>query len=108
MTDTRKATWKLADGREITLDVAEGTTLMEAATARGVPGIIGECGGSMSCATCHVVVDPAWTERAGTPSAFEDDMLDITEAGREPTSRLSCQIKMTAALDGIVVSVPEI
>ncbi len=102
-----QATWKLADGREITLDVTEGINLMEAATQRGVPGIIGECGGSMSCATCHVVVDPAWAERAGTPSAFEDDMLDITEAGRQPTSRLSCQIRMTAALDGILVSVPE-
>jgi ferredoxin, 2Fe-2S len=102
-----KATWKLADGRDITLDVTEGTSLMEAATQHGVPGIIGECGGSMSCATCHVVVDPAWAIRAGTASTFEDDMLDITEAGREPTSRLSCQIKMTGALDGIVVSVPE-
>jgi 2Fe-2S ferredoxin len=102
-----KATWKLADGRAITLDVPEGTSLMEAATQRGVPGIIGECGGSMSCATCHVIVDPAWAERAGTPSAFEDDMLDITDAGREPTSRLSCQLRMRAALDGIVVSVPE-
>jgi ferredoxin, 2Fe-2S len=102
-----KATWTLANGRAITLDVADGTSLMEAATRHGVPGIIGECGGSMSCATCHVVVDPAWAERAGTPSTFEDDMLDITEAGREPTSRLSCQLKMTAALDGIVVSVPE-
>jgi 2Fe-2S ferredoxin len=102
-----KATWNLADGRAITLDVAEGLSLMEAATQRGVPGIIGECGGSMSCATCHVVVDPAWAERAGTPSAFEDDMLDITEAGRQPTSRLSCQIKMTAALDGIVLSIPK-
>ena len=101
-----KATWKLADGREITLDVAAGTSLMEAATARGVPGIIGECGGSMSCATCHVVVDPAWSDRAGPPSAFEEDMLDITEAGREPTSRLSCQIRMTVELDGIVLSVP--
>ncbi len=103
-----KATWKLADGREITLDVAAGTSLMEAATARGVPGIIGECGGSMSCATCHVVVAPDWAERAGPPSAFEDDMLDITEAGRQSTSRLSCQIKMTAALDGIVLSVPDL
>jgi ferredoxin, 2Fe-2S len=102
-----KATWTLADGRAITLDVPEGTSLMEAATRHGVAGIIGECGGSMSCATCHVVVDAAWAERAGTPSTFEDDMLDITEAGREPTSRLSCQLKMTAALDRIVVSVPE-
>lgn len=102
-----QATWKLADGREITLDVAEGTNLMEAATQRGVPGIIGECGGSMSCATCHVLVDPAWADRAGTPSAFEEDMLDITEAGRQPSSRLSCQLKMNASLDGIVVSVPQ-
>jgi ferredoxin, 2Fe-2S len=103
-----KATWKLADGRDITLDVAAGSSLMEAATSRGVPGIIGECGGSMSCATCHVVVAPDWAERAGDPSAFEEDMLDITEAGRQPTSRLSCQIKMSAALDGIVVFVPEV
>ena len=55
-----KATWTLADVRAITLDVKEGASLMEAATRHGVPGIIGECGGSMSCATCHVVVDPAW------------------------------------------------
>jgi 2Fe-2S ferredoxin len=102
-----KATWKLADGRQMTLDVAEGLSLMEAATQRGVPGIIGECGGSMSCATCHVVVDLAWADRAGEPGPFEEDMLDITEADRQPTSRLSCQIKMTAVLDGIVVSVPQ-
>ena len=101
-----KATWTLTDGHAITLDVAEGTSLMEAATQRGVPGIIGECGGSMSCATCHVVVDPAWADRAGPPSTFEDDMLDITEAGRQPTSRLSCQLRMSAALDGIVVHIP--
>ena len=102
-----KATWKLADGRELTLDVAEGLSLMEAATARSVPGIVGECGGSLSCATCHVIVDPAWADRAGSPGPFEEDMLDITEAGRQPTSRLSCQLKMSAALDGIVVSVPQ-
>jgi ferredoxin, 2Fe-2S len=103
-----QATWKLADGREVTLDVAEGTTLMEAATRHGVPGIIGECGGSMSCATCHVVIDPTWAERAGPPGTFEDDMLDITEAPRQPTSRLSCQLRMTADLDGIVLHVPDV
>ncbi len=101
-----KATWTLADGRAITLDVKEGVSLMEAATQHGVPGIIGECGGSMSCATCHVVVATDWAERAGTPGTFEDDMLDITEAGREPNSRLSCQLKMSEAIDGIVVKVP--
>ncbi|MGL4237029.1 2Fe-2S iron-sulfur cluster-binding protein [Tabrizicola sp.] len=102
-----KATWKLPDGREVTHDLAEGQTLMEAATNRGVPGIIGECGGSMSCATCHVVIDPAWAEPAGEPGTFEEDMLDITEAERQPTSRLSCQLKMSAALDGILLHVPQ-
>ncbi len=103
-----KATWKLVDGREITLDVPEGQSLMEAATQRGVPGIIGECGGSMSCATCHVVVDPVWAIRTGEPGPFEEDMLDITEAERQPTSRLSCQLKMSTELDGIVVNVLEV
>ncbi len=102
-----KATWIQADGTSVTLDVAPGTNLMQAATARGVPLIIGECGGSLSCATCHVVVDPAWAERAGGAQDFEDQMLDIAEAPRQPTSRLSCQIVMTADLDGIVVHVPQ-
>ena len=101
-----KATWIQSDGTSITLDVPPGTTLMAAATAEGVPLIIGECGGSMSCSTCHVVVDPDWTARAGAPSGFEDQMLDITEADRQPTSRLSCQITMRADLDGIVLHVP--
>jgi 2Fe-2S ferredoxin len=103
-----KATWIQPDGRETTLDVAAGISLMEAATARNVAGIIGECGGSLSCATCHVVVDPAWAARAGAVGKFEDQMLDVAEADRQPTSRLSCQIKMSAELDGIVVHVPEV
>jgi 2Fe-2S ferredoxin len=102
-----QATWILADGSAITLDVAEGTSLMQAAVARGIRGVVGECGGSLSCATCHVVVDPAWTGRAGAPGAFEADMLDVTEAPRQPGSRLSCQIRMNAGLDGIVLRVPE-
>ena len=101
-----QATWKLPNGQAITLDVAEGTNLMQAAVARGIPGVVGECGGSMSCATCHVVVAPDWADRTGPAGPFEEDMLDITEAKRQPTSRLSCQIRMSADLDGIVVSVP--
>lgn len=103
-----QATWELPDGRRITLDVAEGMTLMQAAVARGIPGVVGECGGSLSCATCHVVIAPDWADRAGPPGPFEDDMLDITEAGRQPASRLSCQITMRADLDGIVVQVPAV
>lgn len=101
-----KATWIQADGTSVTLDVAPGISLMQAATAKGVPLIIGECGGSMSCATCHVVVDPAWAERAGGPEGFEDQMLDISEAPRQANSRLSCQIVMRVELDGITVHVP--
>ena len=76
--------------------------------AFAVPGIIGECGGSLSCATCHVVVDPAWFARTGKVEDFEDQMLDVAEAERQPTSRLPCQIRMRADLDGIVLRVPAV
>lgn len=102
-----KVTWKLADGREITAEVKDGLNLMEAAVANNVPHVIGECGGSLSCATCHVYVDPAWSDRVGAPERFEDGMLDVAEAERRDTSRLSCQIKASAALDGLVLHVPE-
>lgn len=101
-----QATWILPDGTALSAEVAEGRNLMEAAVARNVPLVIGECGGNLSCATCHVLVDAAWADRAGGPGDFEDAMLDATEAGRGATSRLSCQIRMTAALDGIVLHVP--
>ncbi len=101
-----QATWHLPNGKTVTAEVKPGLNLMEAAVANNIPNVIGECGGSLSCATCHVVVDPAWTRRVGRPSTFEDDMLDVTDADRQPTSRLSCQIKMTEALDGIILHVP--
>ena len=103
-----KATWTLSDGEDVTHDVAPGLSLMEAATAHGIAGIIGECGGSMCCATCHVVVDPDWFARTGLIGPFEDQMLDVVEADRQPTSRLSCQIRMTAGLDGIRLEVPQV
>lgn len=102
-----KVTWKLADGREVVAEVKDGLNLMEAAVANNVPHVIGECGGSLSCATCHVYVDPAWADRVGQPERFEDGMLDVAEAERRDTSRLSCQIKASAALDGLVLHVPE-
>ena len=101
-----KVIWKVAGGGEITADVAPGTTLKDAALANDVPRILGECGGSMSCGTCHVVVAPEWVERAGPPGEFEDVILDTTEAPREPASRLSCQIEMRDDLDGITLIVP--
>jgi 2Fe-2S ferredoxin len=101
-----KATWILPDGKTITAEVREGQNLMEAAVAANVPRVIGECGGSLSCATCHVYVSPDWAAKTGTAGEFEDAMLDVAEAERQQTSRLSCQITMTPALDGITLIVP--
>lgn len=101
-----KATWILTDGSNHTLEVRPGDSLMSAATAAGIDGIIGTCGGNMACATCHVFVTPDWTDRAGPPGDMEDAMLDATASERRVTSRLSCQLAMTAALDGIHVTVP--
>jgi 2Fe-2S ferredoxin len=83
-----------------------GSTVMENAVRNLVPGIDAECGGACACATCHVYVDEAWTEATGTPAPMEEDMLDFAYDVR-PNSRLSCQIKVTAALDGLVVRIPE-
>ena len=103
-----KVTWILPDGAELTADVAEGLSLMEAAVARNVPGVVGECGGNLSCATCHVQVAADWAARVGGPDDFEDAMLDTVEAARGATSRLSCQIRAHADLDGLVLIVPEV
>ncbi len=103
-----KVCWELADGTEIVADVAAGTTLKDAALKAGVPGILGDCGGNLSCATCHVVVADDWAAAVGGPEATEDFMLDITAAPREGHSRLSCQIEMTEALDGVRLRVPAV
>ncbi|MBB3947857.1 2Fe-2S ferredoxin [Rhizobium skierniewicense] len=94
------------DGTQQDFDVSNGSTVMENAVRNSVPGIDAECGGACACATCHVYVDDAWSERVGPPEPMEEDMLDFAFDVR-PTSRLSCQIKMTDALDGLVVHVPE-
>lgn len=101
-----KATWTLPDGSTKTAEVAAGTNLMEAAVANGIPDIEGACGGCLSCATCHVFVDSAWLGKVGEVGDFEDAMLDATEVERTDSSRLSCQIEMSAALDGITLTVP--
>ena len=103
-----KVTWVLGDGRRIEAAVTVGHNLMEAAVANNVPGVIGECGGCLSCATCHVYVDPAWRERIGVPVDMENDMLEITAAERRDASRLSCQIQATEELDGLVLYVPQL
>ena len=101
-----QVTWNLPDGTTIIATIPAGQTLMEAARANAIPSILGDCGGNLSCATCHVVVDPAWIDRTGAAEGFEADMLDVTDAPRQPHSRLSCQIRMTADLDGLVLHIP--
>jgi 2Fe-2S ferredoxin len=94
------------DGTEHALEVKTGLSVMEGAVKNNVPGIDADCGGACACATCHVYVDDAWLSKTGTKSAMEESMLDFAE-GVEPNSRLSCQIKVTDGLDGIVVRLPE-
>lgn len=94
------------DGTRYDLDAANGSTVMENAVRNSVPGVEAECGGACACATCHVYVEDAWAERVGPPSPMEEDMLDFAYEVK-PTSRLSCQIKVTDELDGLVVNVPE-
>lgn len=83
-----------------------GTSVMEAAMRIGVPGIRGECGGSCACATCHVVVAPDWRAKVGPAHEAEDQLMDGLDT-RQEGSRLSCQIKLRAELDGLVVTAPD-
>lgn len=99
--------FELADGTQHEVTAETGTALMQAAVSNGVEGIVAECGGNAACATCHVYVDARHSELAGPPNDVEDEMLDFTAAERRPTSRLSCQVRISDALDGLVVHVPE-
>ncbi len=94
------------DGTEHVVDGNIGDSLMIVATSNLVPGIDADCGGECSCATCHVIVDDAWMDRAGSASDSEESMLDLNP-DRGSNSRLSCQIPLTEELDGIVVQLPE-
>ena len=82
------------DGAVTTIEGRPGDSVMETAVRNGVPGIVGECGGSLSCATCHVFVAPETIEIVGGPGDLEDEMLDGTAVDRRDNSRLSCQIKL--------------
>ena len=92
-------------GTARTVEGAVGATVMETALRNNVPGIDAECGGACACATCHVYVDEAWTEVVGKGEPMEQDMLDFASDVRA-TSRLSCQIRITPELDGLIVATP--
>jgi 2Fe-2S ferredoxin len=101
-----QVTYVSPEGSRRVVDVAVGTSVMQAAIANGIDGIVAECGGQLMCATCHVYVDEACIGRAPAVGAAEAEMLACTAAERRETSRLSCQLVMSPELDGLVVQLP--
>ncbi len=101
-----KITFVTAEGKTILVEAENGSTVMESAIKNSVPGIEAECGGACACATCHIYVDDAWAAATGEPEVMEEDMLDFAYEV-QPTSRLSCQIKVSEELDGLIVKVPK-
>ena len=101
-----KITFVEHNGKEHVVDAKSGLTVMEAAVKNNITGIDADCGGACACATCHVYVAQDWLAKTGTQSAMEESMLDFAE-NVEPNSRLSCQIKITDELDGLIVNLPE-
>jgi 2Fe-2S ferredoxin len=106
-TDVAKITYIEHGGKEHVVDVANGLTVMEGARDNNIPGIEADCGGACACSTCHVYVDPAWTDKLPAKEDMEEDMLDFAYEPDPARSRLTCQLKVTDALDGLVVQMPE-
>lgn len=102
-----KITYIDAEGQTHILDIAQGSTVMEGGRDHGVAGIVAECGGSCSCSTCHVYVHPDWVDRLPPQEEMEEEMLDFAPGMDPACSRLSCQLQVTADLDGLVVTVPD-
>ena len=94
------------DGTRHEVDAENGLSVMEVAVKNNIPGIDADCGGACACATCHVFVDPAFADKTGTPAPMEESMLDFASE-RQDTSRLSCQITISDALEGLTVRLPE-
>jgi len=94
-------------GTSHSLDIANGTSIMEGARDNNVPGIEGDCGGACACSTCHVYVDDTWLEKLPAMDDMERDMLDFAHEPHATRSRLTCQLKVTDALEGLIVQMPE-
>lgn len=101
-----KITYIEHSGQRHTVDAEIGQTVMETAIKHNIPGIVAECGGACSCATCHIYVDEAWRGVTGEPSEMEEDMLDFAYDVRAE-SRLSCQLRVNEGYDGLIVRIPE-
>jgi len=102
-----KVTLIKPDESRVELEIPVGTSVMRAATAQGVSGIVGDCGGGLTCATCHVVVQEEFMALTPPMTPNEDQMLDFTAMARVTNSRLSCQLVMTDALDGLTVRIAD-
>ena len=102
-----KITYIEHNGTEHVIDVANGLTVMEGARDNGVPGIEADCGGACACSTCHVYVAEDWADKLPPKEAMEADMLDFAFEPDPVRSRLTCQLKVSDALDGLVVTMPE-
>ena len=102
-----KITYVEHSGKEHVVEVATGLTVMEGARDNGIPGIEADCGGACACSTCHVYVAPEWVDRLPAKDPMEEDMLDFAWQPDPARSRLTCQLKVTDALDGLVVNLPE-
>ncbi len=102
-----KVNYVSADGSVTTVEGEEGASVMHTAVANDVDGVVGECGGAMMCATCHCYVDEEWAGKTGSRNDGEDDMLECAASEVIDRSRLSCQIKLSAELDGLTVHLPE-
>ena len=100
-----KITYIEHSGKEHIVDVDNGLSVMEGAVRNLIPGIDADCGGACACATCHVYIDAAWAAKTGSRETMEDSMLDFAD-GVQDNSRLSCQIKVSDELDGLVVRMP--
>ena len=95
------------DGRAQRIEASDGESAMQAATRHDISGILAECGGNAMCATCHVYVDEGWIARLPAMGGDEDALLDGAAAERTANSRLSCQIRLAADLDGLVLNLPD-
>jgi len=103
-----RITFVSTDGTTRDTAVPVGENVMRAALYNGVEGIVGECGGGLSCATCHCYIDDAWTDRVGPPASIaEEELLQSARSEVRPNSRLSCQVELSDAMDGLVVHLPE-
>lgn len=102
-----KITYIEHNGTQHTVEVATGMTVMEGARDNGIPGIDADCGGACACSTCHVYVDADWVEKLPVRDPMEEDMLDFAWEPDPLRSRLTCQLRVTDELDGLVVNLPE-